>query len=510
MNELDKIFQSKLENHTADYAPQTWDKIQARLKQQKTKPRNPPWLWMSLAAVAVLGILYLLEPSDDGERSVTLSGNAIANTVASNDASKKKAAVTTYIETSSNEASLSSIASNQVISNSNAQKETGQELINYDNQLNNSISVSAGSNENQLKANSRSIARSAMNKFTIDSSKPSETINTSNSKIINTNTSMLKEASVRVNANRAQTEVVNAAVGLRTGDVLKTAVSKQLDIRPLRTIGVSSFTMLFSEGEDADVELSKSMMDDFRQDCPSFVTDRTGVYLDFYVSHELPFSSLTAKNQELNSYQELRSSSEGPTYSFSAGARLTLMLPNGLGLKTGLNYSQVNEKFSYVDPESDLVKEVITITTVGGIEVRDTNIIIIPGIRDVVSTNKYRSFDIPLLLSYEWDVRERTYMTVNGGIYLNLLFKESGKILDPSGEVIGLKDTSGDQLAIFKNNIGLSLFGSVGLHYRWNSNIDFILEPNVRMLVKSATVEGYSLEHKWITGGLITGMRYNF
>ena len=101
----------------------------------------------------------------------------------------------------------------------------------------------------------------------------------------------------------------------------------------------------------------------------------------------------------------------------------------------------MNEKFSYIDPETDQVKEVITITTVDGMEVRDTNTIVIPGTRDVVSTNKYRSFDIPLLLSYEWDVRERTYMTVNGGIYLNLLFKESGKVLNSAGEVIDLTDT---------------------------------------------------------------------
>ena len=73
-----------------------------------------------------------------------------------------------------------------------------------------------------------------------------------------------------------------------------------------------------------------------------------------------------------------------------------------------------------------------------------------------------------------------------------------------------LADSSGDNLAIFKNNIGLSLFGSVGLHYRMNSNIDLILEPNIRLLVKSATVDAYSLEHKWTTVGLITGLRYNF
>jgi len=60
MNELDKIFQSKLENHTAEYSTESWDKIQSRLIAQQTKPRKLPWLWMSLAAIAVIGAMYFL------------------------------------------------------------------------------------------------------------------------------------------------------------------------------------------------------------------------------------------------------------------------------------------------------------------------------------------------------------------------------------------------------------------------------------------------------------------
>ncbi|MDA9332643.1 PorT family protein [Saprospiraceae bacterium] len=499
MNELDKIFRSKLENQTAEYSEQSWDKIQSRLMKQKSKPRNFLWLWTSLVAVIVVGAIYLWSNVDD-IKSDFIQGNSnpmVVNTDSHNQS----------IGTGSTKGNYTMTTQPNELGADNSIDVFEEDLSHLTTYATFNHQVSTGS-----RNESKTIAREQ--NLNLNNSGIQQGINDGESNNI-----------ISVNSNVLSTKSSGRSVGGAVENQELSIISEKIEVlnemqsneannvintRPLRTIGFSVYSALQSEMKITDITLSMSMMDDFRQDCPSFVTDRTGVYLDFYLSHELPFSTLKAKVEELEPYGTLRSNSEGPTYSFSAGVRLTLMLPNGLGLKTGLNYSQVNERFTYVDYDSDMVKEVITITTVDGMEVRDTNIIIIPGTRDVVSTNKYRSFDIPLLLSYEWDVRERTYMTMNGGIYLNLLFKESGKILSPSGEVIDLADSSGDKLVIFKNNIGLSLFGSVGLHYRMNSNIDLILEPNIRLLVKSATVDAYSLEHKWMTIGLITGLRYNF
>lgn len=509
MNELDKIFRSKLENHTEEYSSQAWDNIQNRLMKQKTKPKKFPWVWMSLVPLIIGGLAFLLVSySDSSSQTSSLSDATISKSQGldqkQDEQSAKILASETTKETTKalNENSISDIEntydknqSDQLIKNTNIEKNDSDVAIATDSK---GSTIESSTFENQLKNNSISQSIEVLEQSTEEIVQHTDQNEFESSEISNKNTSTIDAVAVMNNG----LDITNKSS--------EENLDRLIDIRPLRTIGVSSFTKLFSVKEQEDIELTKSLMDDFRQDCPSFVTDRTGVYLDFYLSHELPFSSLTAKDAQSEPYQTLRAETEGPSYSISAGARLTLMLPNGLGLKTGINYSQVNEKFSYIDPESVMNKQVITITTVDGMEIRDTNYIEIPGTREIVSTNKYRSFDLPLLLSYEWDVRERTYMTVNGGVYLNLLFKESGKILDSGGEVIELGDGTGDGLAIFKNNIGLSLFGSVGLHYRWNSSIDFILEPNVRVLVKSATVEGQPISHKWFTGGLITGMRYNF
>ena len=505
MNELDKIFQSKLENHTAEYSEQSWDKIQSRLKNQKSKPKALPWLWMSLFAVVAVGALYFwINTNDTASNSI----DGVTNPIAIDKDSRNQTKVIDFAQ--GNATSEAQLSETDAINSTTVTGKTSARLTN-DTATNSQLSKTSDNPSRIINADNSVSKESGIFQGNND-------IEISNKILTKTNrTQALATGNVRIDANVVSNHqttflsdnIQESNIEVSSG-ILKSGANRVTDIRPIRTIGVSAYTTLHSEQDISEISLSKSMMDDFRQDCPSFVTDRTGVYLDLYLSHELPFRSLKAKAQALEPYAALRSNSEGPTYSFSAGARLTLMLPNGLGLKTGLNFSQVNEKFTHVDTESDIVKEVVTTTIIDGVTQIDTNTIIIPGTRDIVSTNKYRSFDIPLLLSYEWDVMERTYVTVNGGAYLNLLFKESGKILSPSGEVIDLADSSSDKLAIFKNNIGISLFGSVGLHYRMNSSIDLILEPNIRMVVKSATVDAYSLEHSWMTVGLITGMRYNF
>ena len=512
MNELDKIFQSKLKNHTTEYSPQSWDKIQSRLAKQKNKPRPLTWLWMSLASIIFAIAAFLFWPSDSNTNTTLnvdmTNSKIVSHNTQTNHTEEKSSSITTI------NASTTYGVDNTVQSDRITDKAMNG---NADNTKTTIVDIALSEEKQSIKSEITKQKLATIENENLDilledkannRTPITTTRNTTGTSVIDSNLSRnttQNKVSTEENISGVSkvTESERSATYLANKSITK--------VRSLRTIGVSSYNKLHSLNEkEGHIALSKSMMDDFRQDCPSFVTDRTGVYLDFYVSHELPISSLSAKSQDLDPYQALRSGTEDPAYSFSAGARLTLMLPNGLGLKTGINYSQVQEKFNYIDPESTEVKEVITITTVDGVEDRDTSTILVPGTRNVVSTNKYRSLDIPLLLSYEWDVRKRTYMTVNGGIFLNLLFKETGKILDPAGEIINLTDNSGDNLGVFKNNLGLSLFGSVGLHYRWSGNLDLILEPNMRLLVKSATLDSYPLDHKWFTAGLITGVRYNF
>lgn len=491
MNELDKIIQSKLSNHEAEYSSDLWSKIDAQLSNVAVEKPKRLWWWMSAISgiVLVLGALSLMLWTAQESIPVTSTNDKAENT--------------TSIEKphGSSGQEVDSEASNMAFGSTSPQSDEWT-LLQGNTDDNASVQYSP-----EVKQSSKppSPAHMTLSASTVESRSGQQEIVDVNDMSVSQS---LAESSYTVGAGYRLDEQKDMERTLTESK--REAYRKTLSIKPLRTIGVSQYnTKLHSASNTAELELS-DRLSAFRQDCPSFVTDRTGIYFDLYWSHEYGVSNFTAANQELEAYQILRESTESSTYSYSVGGRMTMMLPNGLGLKTGLNFSQYNERFNYLDPKSNDIQTVIIIDTIDGMVVRDTNRIVIPGSREISITNRYTSLDIPLLLSYEWDVRERMYMTVNGGIYLNLLFRESGKVITPGGEVIDLSASGGDNKSFYKDNVGLSLFGSVGLHYRWIKNIDLILEPNFRLLLKSATTTEYPLKHKWFTGGLITGVRYNF
>ena len=250
-------------------------------------------------------------------------------------------------------------------------------------------------------------------------------------------------------------------------------------------------------------------------ECPTFTFGtESGMYIDFVYSHDYGMQSLTAKSQEFNPYVGERENTESPLYSFSAGVRISYISGSGLGLKTGINYSQINEKFEYLDPDASLIRTIITIDTllVGGVPtvVSDTSTIRIPGSLDITAYNRYKFIDIPILLTYEAYLTEKFYYNINAGALINLSFTQKGRFLDPSGDPVWFTSSDPTGYDAFKSSAAISLYGSIGLHYQLSSTFDLIIEPNFRLFTGSLTNESYPLEQKWLTGGLITGLRYKF
>ena len=185
MNELDKIFRSKLENQTAEYSDQSWDKIQSRLMKQKSKLRKFPWLWTSLIAVIVVGAIYLWSTVDDKQSDSiqgttkpmvvnTDSQNQSKDAVITNDnhttkAQTKKLDAVNAIDISEEDISLSlthAANNNQVsIGNRNESKTIGKDHLNSnisglqqrisDSEISNTILVN--SNLISTKSNGQSV-----------------------------------------------------------------------------------------------------------------------------------------------------------------------------------------------------------------------------------------------------------------------------------------------------------------------------------------------------------------
>lgn len=255
-----------------------------------------------------------------------------------------------------------------------------------------------------------------------------------------------------------------------------------------------------------------------RTECPSFSKEVAGVMLDLYYSSEFGLRSFGIQNgnDAVNEYMQLREKTESSLYSFSAGLRVAIMLPINAGLKTGFNYSQINEKFTYEDPNSRQVKYIKVIKyiyengmVVDQVEQYDT--IEVAGQANIKVYNKYRSLDIPLLLSYEWAGKHGFYFSGNGGILMNFGFNQKGTILsDSTHDPINISSSNPNREEIFETSLGVSLYASLGMYFNLNEHFDLMVEPNIRYNMNSFTKSSYPLSQKYVVPGFLTGLRIKF
>lgn len=249
--------------------------------------------------------------------------------------------------------------------------------------------------------------------------------------------------------------------------------------------------------------------------CP-FVTDHQNKSVDVYFSHDFPMKNLTSVSAEFEGYKSMRQQTETAMYSFSAGARFGYNLSYKWNLHTGFNYSQINEKFEYIDPESNQTR-IITIKdyvyTNG--KITDSIIteeqVIIPGTTKLKVYNKFRSFDIPVIGRYTLLANKNLSLSAMAGIYFNLSLVERGMILDSDNSTpISISGDKKSENDIFKSQLGLSGYGALSMAYHLTSSLDLLLEPNVRFQTESMTTADYPLQQSFNTFGVSTGLRFKF
>jgi len=109
------------------------------------------------------------------------------------------------------------------------------------------------------------------------------------------------------------------------------------------------------------------------------------------------------------------------------------MTPSGISFKLGVNYSQINERFTWQDPES--IREITIVDTdpISG-DTLNTYVTYEYGTEVEERINKYKSIDIPILIGYEKHFKKKLSFSMNAGIYLNLIAKQRGMFIDPTGD----------------------------------------------------------------------------
>ncbi|KGE87822.1 MAG: hypothetical protein ACE362_27555 [Phaeodactylibacter xiamenensis] len=239
--------------------------------------------------------------------------------------------------------------------------------------------------------------------------------------------------------------------------------------------------------------------------CAQFGNGNWGIYVDLMVSPDLAFSDLEARNANFEDYAKSRRETESFVFAYSGGVRLSLEAANGLAFRTGINYSQVNEKFTYFNgTERREITEPVR-DNQGNIIGYDT--IVTVGERYKVSRNTYRMLDIPFIVGYEMDMG-KFGLSVNGGAYLNLLFRQSGDFLSPETLTpTPLNPEDPNTVSVFKRQAGVGYYGSVALTYATKSGLELLIEPHFKMFPNSVTQDQFAVQQRHMNAGIFMGIR---
>ena len=217
--------------------------------------------------------------------------------------------------------------------------------------------------------------------------------------------------------------------------------------------------------------------------------------MDVFVSPERSFRILEYKADDYAEYAARRNETEKAYYSFSSGLRFNVLADNGLALRTGIVYSQINEIFEEQFLETRILTDPTTGDTLGFTQL----------LNDVTTFNRYKMVDVPLMIGYEMPMKRST-INVNAGIFVNVQATQKGNLLDEEGTKVDFTTGSGDY-EIFRKNIGVSYFMSIGAAYDLSPQYQFFFEPHLRYYPSSFTKTEHVLNQKYITGGILLGIR---
>ncbi|MBA4139624.1 MAG: outer membrane beta-barrel protein [Segetibacter sp.] len=244
--------------------------------------------------------------------------------------------------------------------------------------------------------------------------------------------------------------------------------------------------------------------------CPSaYEQVKNNLNLEIYVSPDYTRKTINNSAGVDEAFLKRKDSTESIRLSFSAGFRLSKTFGNNLLLKAGMQYSQINEKFSYRSENERRQTTLITIrkeilATGDTVIIRDTSMIEQIGYRVKTTYNRYRSIDIPLIASYEWG-NDNLKAGVSAGVILNLYSWQKGESLDTSYVPVAFNKDGG---RTFKRNIGVGVFTGFNVLKKAGESTYFFAEPYFRYNVSNITNSRSLFNQKFDVTGLNIGIRY--
>ena len=235
--------------------------------------------------------------------------------------------------------------------------------------------------------------------------------------------------------------------------------------------------------------------------------DIRAIYVDALLTPEYAIRRLSTKtpnDSQQKEYRNWRNETEQRFWAGSAGLRLSVVGNNGIAYRLGLNYSQINEKLDYTNESEERITIVNIYDDYGNII--DTDTTIESGMQRIMHHNKFSMIDIPIILGYEVEA-EKFALTFNAGAYVNLVFQKEGQLLSPELQLIDFNSTFADDDSVFKKQLDISWYSSIGFNYRLSNRLQWIIEPQIRYYPASFTTNEFPMKQNYFNFGLSTGLR---
>lgn len=481
---FDDFFKQKLENHDSGAPMHVWEKVRRELHEDDDDKgiiwwRNPIWLIAifllagGITSTSIIGSKkgwFTKSVSQSENKPVISKDNAIsvnANTETNNIIKNKEAA--TDITNNKQDLLVPQSSLNPAITTTDQTIAVNDKIKN----LKNSISGNQYANKKQINI-SRSLKKNQLNQ--------AESIND----LVITPAATDKKNDNNTFLNALNLPLSEAASKKQLNSILTSQKIKSFSLR----------TLVPSIG------------------CPTIGPPRRNdLYIEFYGAADNVNRSLSSTSSTPADYIDKRKEAEKKKIGFSAGVRIAKNLGEKFVLKTGFNYSQINEQLKYVNEKDIRTVTVITTRTVtsGGqtITISDTTTVTQIGTTYTTFHNRYRTIDIPLILSYELGNSRNFNIAINAGAIVNLQSIYTGKILDTSLQPVSINTYNTLGVNSWRKNIGLGLYASISLYKRINDKMQLFFEPYTRINLNPVTSNSTLVKQKYSTTGLQIGVRYN-
>jgi len=239
----------------------------------------------------------------------------------------------------------------------------------------------------------------------------------------------------------------------------------------------------------------------FQPGCPTMEKNSAGNKKYFEIYGGIDYAIRSLKDTGNSAYLQKRKESTRFTSAYSAGLRYTRVFKNAMSVRMGVNYSQINEKFTY--SQGGLVQITYIIDANGD----TTGSYITTGTRYKTTHNKYRSIDIPLVVGYELG-NGRLHANINAGAVINVYSWQRGEVLDTSYRPVNISTGKGSSPYQFKTNAGVGFVGAVSVYYKLNDRFHVMVEPYYRHNFSPMNKdENLTIKQKYNTIGVKAGIR---